>query len=65
MDEVPLWHEVTFKFKISMYKLKKEIPHDPEESILEKYEIREMWDAECYEGPEYVIGVTKWKYIDG
>lgn len=63
MDENSDWHEVTFRFNISSYKLKRDIPNDPEESILEKYSLRETWDAECGEGPEHVIGVTKWKRL--
>lgn len=61
MDEEPDWHEVAFSFIISVYRLKKEIPKDPEETILEYATVEEMW--EC--GPEFpdghVIGVTKWK----
>ena len=63
MEEQPQWHEVTFRFVMSSYKLKKEIPQDPEESILEKYSILEKWDATCGEGPEHIIGVTKWKKV--
>lgn len=63
MDELPDWHEVTFRFVFSKYKLKKEIPSDPEESILEYYNCVEDWKC----GPEVsdgrIIGVTKWKKI--
>ena len=61
MEDQPEWHEVTFRFMISMYKLKSQIPADPEETILEKYEIREVWEMGCDPGDGHVIGVTKWK----
>lgn len=64
MDEEPAWHEVTFSFCVTAYKLKKEIPQDPEETILEYIKVVENWDC----GPEFsdghVIGVTKWKRIE-
>lgn len=63
MDDEPNWHEVTFKINFSSYKLKKEIPKDPEETIFEYYNVLEEWSC----GPEFtdghVIGVTKWKNI--
>ncbi len=61
MEKIPDWHEVTFSFMISSYKLKEEIPIDPEESILKDYKIVEIWDIgyKCCDG--HVIGVTKWK----
>jgi hypothetical protein len=63
MDEEADWHEVTFTFEISSYKLKKEVPQDPEESILEYYKMFEHW--RCGEDfcDGFVIGVTKWKVI--
>jgi hypothetical protein len=61
MDEQPAWHEATFQFIVGEYRLKKEIPADPEESILDYYKISEDWSC----GPEFtdgfVIGVIKWK----
>lgn len=64
MEETPEWHEVTFSFHISQYILKKKIPDDPEESILESYKVTEQWDC----GPKWsdglVIGVTQWRYLD-
>jgi len=63
MDKEPDWHEVTFSFGVSRYKLKENIPEDPEESILEFCHIVELWNI----GPEFhdgkVIGVTKWKLL--
>ena len=61
MDEKPEWHKVTFKFNISMYKLKKETPSDLEESILDRCEVRESWEIETNGQPAHLIGVTKWK----
>lgn len=64
MDEEAAWHEVTFTFDVGSYKLKKEIPLDPEESILQEYIIDEEWKI----GPDFtdgqVIGVSKWKKIN-
>jgi hypothetical protein len=61
MEQEPGWHEVTFKFEVSEYKIKKEIPLDPEETILEYCKIVETWEI----GPGFqdgqVFGVTKWK----
>ena len=65
MDDQPNWHEVIFKFQISSYGLKKEIPKDPEETILRCYEINEVWKIETDDQPQHVIGVTKWKDIYG
>ena len=63
MDENPDWHEVTFELDFYFYKLKKEIPTDPDESIIESSRIIESWTC----GPEFtdgkVIGVTKWKEL--
>jgi hypothetical protein len=64
MDKEPDWHEVTFRFDISFYKLKHNVPEDPEESILETCGITENW----YVGEEsldgHVLGVTKWKFLE-
>lgn len=63
MDEEAAWHEVTFKFEVSSYLLKKELPTDPEESVLQEITIEEYWES----GPEFtdghVIGVTEWRPI--
>jgi len=63
MDDEREWHEVTFSFHMACYKLKQEIPQDPEESVLESYDAIESWDI----GEEFsdgrVIGVTKWKHL--
>lgn len=63
MDEMPAWHDVTFRFELSSYKLKEKIPQDPEDSILEFCNFVESWEI----GPEFhdghVIGVTKWKKL--
>lgn len=64
MEEIPQWHEVIFKMNICEYKLKKEIPIDPEETILDCYSVREIWKVETDGQPEYIIGVTRWKKID-
>lgn len=64
MEKEPQWHEVTFRFDFSEYKLKKTVPEDPEESILEYYHARESWNlGEPDEMPSRVIGVTKWKNL--
>lgn len=66
MEEEPDWHEVTFKFVVSEYKLKKEVPKDPEETILEYINSVETWDVIAFDEDDHwhVIGVTKWKYIN-
>ncbi len=61
MEKDPAWHEVIFRLKVTSYKLKTEIPLDPEASILERYTVAESWDIDD-EG-EQVIGVTKWKKV--
>ena len=58
MEKDAAWHEVIFKFKISLYKLKDKFPDDVEESILEAYKIYEKWQID---DESFVIGVTKWK----
>jgi len=63
MDEEPDWHEVNFTFEIGSYKLKKEIPEDPEESILEYYQMYEHWKCGDDFSDGFVIGVRKWKSI--
>lgn len=61
-DDEAQWHRVRFGLSVTSYKLKKEIPADPEESILESYEVSECWDILSEEPPEHLIGVTKWKH---
>lgn len=63
MEEIADWHEVVFKMSVGEYGLKKIIPEDPEETILESYEVCEIWKVETDEQPEHIIGVTKWKEI--
>ena len=58
MEEKPDWHEVTFELCVSMYKLKKDLPADLEDSVIEKADLKDLWH--CDE-QEHVIGVTKWK----
>lgn len=62
MDEQPDWHDVTFSIEWSSYKLKKEFPKDPEESILEFCESSEHWRLNEDEPQRHLVGVTKWKY---
>lgn len=59
------WHEVIFSFQVSSYKIKKEIPADLMESILEKCECDEHWDFDDEEPFDHLIGVTKWKNVLG
>ena len=63
MEKKPQWHEVTFKLDFSYYKLKKEIPSDPDESIIEDSKIVESWDCGDDFSDGEVIGVTKWKFL--
>ena len=65
MEEEPDWHEVIFRFHISSYRIKKEFPENPEDSVLERYIVREFWDADLTgnDQPCHVIGVTKWKRL--
>lgn len=57
------WHEVVFSFKVSAYKIKKQIPENLEETILEKCECYEHWDFDDEEPFDHLIGVTKWKKL--
>lgn len=61
MDTEPDWHEVIFKFVICEYKLKNEIPKDPEESILENIIVTEYWELVSNVEQGHVIGVSLWK----
>ena len=64
MDENPDWHEVIFEFVISSYRIKKEIPKNPEESMLEEYTMCEQWNSVDLDEQRYhIIGVKKWKNI--
>lgn len=65
MEDECAWHEVVFKFTISTYRLKKEVPVDPEETILEEITFVECWDLfPTNQGYGHVIGVSKWKQLD-
>ena len=69
MEESPTWYLVKFSFDISSYKIKKEIPLDSDESILEDYKIVESWkiisDSKDVEYPnERIINVIKWKKLE-
>ena len=63
MEDKPTWHEVIFKFHISSYMLKSNIPKDPEETILSGINIYEIWECADNEidEPGHIIGVTEWK----
>lgn len=63
MDDEREWHEVTFSFEFSSYKLKKELPEHPEDSVLEYYHAIESWDISEDFCDGRVIGVTKWKHL--
>ena len=63
MEEKSEWHEVTFSFSVVEYRLKKEIPEDAEESILESYKVNECWDCGTEFLDGFLIGVSKWKEI--
>lgn len=63
MDKEPEWHEVTFNFNISTYKLKENFPEDIEDSVLDYYDVHESWDIGSEFCDGHVIGVTKWKSI--
>ena len=63
MEDKREWHEVTFSIDMSTYKLKKEIPEDPEESVLEYYNAIESWEIGDEFSDGHVIGVTKWKHL--
>lgn len=63
MDNQPDWHEVTFSFDVSSYKLMKYFPLNIENSVLQEYEVKEHWEIGSEFEDGYVIGVTKWKPI--
>lgn len=63
MVQNPEWHEVTFNFDISSYRLKKTVPDDPEESILQEYKMKENWKCGSESIDGHVLKVTKWKNI--
>jgi hypothetical protein len=64
MEPEAEWHEVTFRFVVNSYKLKKEIPKDLDESILEFCTVSEDWDLGEYADGSHLIGVTKWKRLE-
>lgn len=57
------WHEVIFCFRVSSYKIKKDIPEDLEETILEMCECYEHWNFDDKKPFDHLIGVTKWKKL--
>lgn len=57
MEEEPAWHEVTFKFVLSEYKIKENFPNDIEESVLQFCNFVERWIVDGDEPHEHVIGV--------
>jgi hypothetical protein len=63
MDDEPDWHEVFFRFNIVFYRIKKAIPEDKGESILQEYELKEAWHTGTYHYDGHLRGVTKWKRI--
>lgn len=63
MEDEPAWHEVIFRFVLSSYSLKKEMPQDIEESVLQEISIVETWDLDEGDFDGHVIGVTKWKRL--
>ncbi len=64
MEDEPAWHEANFSLEVTSYRLKKEMPEDVEDTVLDEYTVGESWDC----GPEFldgqVIGVTKWKRME-
>jgi len=65
MKDNPEWHDVTFEFVLSKYKLKKELPQDIEDSVMEYCHFTENWIVNDNEEPSnHLIGVTKWKEIN-
>ena len=66
MEKEPNWHECVFSFQVSSYKLKREIPHDLEDTILERISCYERWELSSKgedQIEDHLIGVTKWKKI--
>jgi|SRR5580693_1879840 hypothetical protein len=63
MEDEPAWYEVIFRFIVSSYRLKKEMPEDVEESVMEEIKVVECWDLDERAFDGHVIGVTKWKRI--
>lgn len=61
MDKEADWHMVKFRLHVSSYKLKKEMPFDIEESILETYQVTEEWEG--IDDGTHLIGVSKWKKL--
>ena len=60
MQPEKAWHRCVFRFHIAGYSLKKQVPENPEESILQKIDVREEWEGE---DGTHIIGVTCWKKI--
>lgn len=64
MEENPNWHEVIFEFILDRYKLKKEMPKDIEDSVLEYCHFTEFWKVnDGAETENHLIGVTKWRKL--
>jgi hypothetical protein len=63
MEDEPAWHEVIFRFVMSSYRLKKQMPEDLEESVMQDIRVVESWDMDEGDFDGHVIGVTKWKKI--
>lgn len=63
MDDKPEWHKVVFSFDVTSYRLKKEMPEDIEDSVIEEIHTVENWDLDEGEFDGHVIGVTKWKRL--
>lgn len=63
MEKERDWHEVTFKFLVSSYRVKDNIPSNPMESLLCAYSVIEQWQVGEGYLDGFVVGVTKWKPI--
>lgn len=57
-------HTVIFKLDLEDIILKKQVPEDPEESILESYKVTESWQICDGSLAAQVIGVTEWRELD-
>jgi hypothetical protein len=67
MEEVARWHKATFTIATSSYRLKKEVPKDPEESIFEICNVIELWIVKSEDNDDHgfrVLGVSKWHYLE-
>lgn len=57
-------HTVIFNLDLGDVLLKKQVPEDPEESILESYKVTESWQICDDSLGAQVIGVTEWMELD-